>query len=95
VVAGDAGGWVEDWLSPALGRPPLIRVELPARAGDHWGVTHVVEAVEYPLAVEELGARLARRLAVRRCAWCGEAIASRPCPFCRAGAPDRDSEVAS
>jgi len=89
VVAGSDGDRLERWVSIAAGRAPVTAVEAPRRSGAHWASGGVVEAVAYPLAVEDLAARLTRRLVLRRCGWCGEAIASRPCPFCRIGEVDR------
>ena len=93
-IAGKAdGGRVQQWLGTALGHPPVTAVEVPKRSDAHWGVTRVVEAVAYPLAIEDLAARLARRQGERRCGWCGEVVACRLCPFCHMAVPTGDREV--
>jgi hypothetical protein len=83
----DGEGWVENVLSRALDLVPRI-VEPSPHAPSWWDTDRVVEAVVHPADMGELGARLAARLELHGCRWCGELVASSPCPFCgSAGEP--------
>ena len=49
-----------------------------------WGTERLVEAVAYPRALDEIAAELDAEINLEPCAWCGEPVASSPCPFCGA-----------
>ncbi|MGH2749672.1 MAG: hypothetical protein ACRDK3_02170 [Actinomycetota bacterium] len=84
IAARDAGGptWIEEVISPALGRPPTARFDPTPLGPRWWGTSKLVEAVAYPVDVPVIARRITQSLAPFLCRWCGEAIATRHCPFC-------------
>jgi hypothetical protein len=80
---GDAE-WVGRALEPALGGPPVVEVEATPHGPAWWGTGQLVEAVAYPLKPTPVAKRLLKGLELRKCQWCGETIASAPCPLCGA-----------
>lgn len=69
-------------LSGVLSGAPRREVAPTPLGPAWWGTSRLVEAVAYPTALAELGARLETEIALDSCRWCGEWIASDPCPFC-------------
>lgn len=85
-------GWVREVVVPALGRPPVVEVPPTPTGPEWWGTSQLVEAVAYPLEVSELLAAARRQIGLV-CRWCGEKIASPPCPFCWMGTADPRAPV--
>lgn len=69
-----------EWFADQL--PGAVQSRAPTAAGPGWWRTaNLVEAVAYPADVEALAERLFAVPAVA-CPWCGEPVASVPCPVC-------------
>jgi hypothetical protein len=85
VVAGRESNpeWVADFVEPAFVEHAVRDVELPEGSPAWWGTRRVVEVVAYPTDARSLVGRVTRGLRRSSCGWCGEAIASAVCPFCR------------
>jgi hypothetical protein len=83
VAAGD--GEADRLLRPlasVLGTAPRTAVPPTPLGPAWWGTERLVEAVAYPSAPGELAARLDTEITLESCRWCGERVASSPCPFC-------------
>jgi hypothetical protein len=78
---GDAT-WVDEVVAPGLGGPPVARLEPTPLGPKWWGTSKLVEAVAYPVDVPVTARRITQSLTPFLCRWCGEAIATRHCPFC-------------
>lgn len=74
--------WVTEVVAPALGSPPLKRVEPTPLGPTWWGTTKLTEAVAYPVDVPVIARRITQGQRTFLCRWCAEAIASDHCPFC-------------
>lgn len=78
---GDAH-WVKEVVGPALGSPPLKKVEPTPLGPKWWGTTKLTEAVAYPVDVPVIARRITEGQRTFLCRWCAEAIACDHCPFC-------------
>lgn len=78
---GDAT-WVDEIVTPGLGGPPVARFDPTPLGPKWWGTSKLVEAVAYPVDVPVTARRITQGLSPFLCRWCGEAIATRHCPFC-------------
>ena len=74
--------WVEEVILPGLGMPPTVRFDPTPLGPRWWGTPRLVEAVAYPVDVPVIARRITQSLSPFLCRWCGDAIASRHCPFC-------------
>lgn len=87
VLAPREGGdtsWLTGGLNDALGGIAARTVAATRNGPEWWGTSRLVEAVAFPTDLAALAGELASATPMRRCGWCSEAIASAPCPFCRA-----------
>ena len=76
------GTWIDEVVAPGLGGPPVVKVEPTPLGAKWWGTPRLVEAVAYPVDIAVISRRITEGLAPFLCRWCGEAIATRNCPFC-------------
>jgi hypothetical protein len=74
--------WVEEVILPGLGMPPTVRFDPTPLGPRWWGTPRLVEAVAYPVDVPVIARRITQSLSPFLCRWCGDAIATRHCPFC-------------
>jgi hypothetical protein len=74
--------WVEEVVLPGLGMPPTVRFDPTPLGPQWWGTARLVEAVAYPVDVPVVARRITQGLSPFLCRWCGDAIATRHCPFC-------------
>jgi len=74
--------WVEEVILPGLGMPPTARFDPTPLGPRWWGTQRLVEAVAYPVDVPVIARRITQSLSPFLCRWCGDAIATRHCPFC-------------
>lgn len=83
-ISGGSGeeDWIETQVARGLGKPEQQRVGPTSQGAFWWGTDSLVESVAYPSNFEDLAERVSAELVVERCRWCGEVIASDPCPFC-------------
>ena len=72
---------VLDSVVPALGAQQIRQLEPSIYAAQWWGTSRLIEIVGVPVDLERLAERTLARES-RPCRWCGEPIASLPCPFC-------------
>lgn len=87
--------WLAEAMAAALGDLPT-EISAPTTHGcSWWGTSRLAEAVAYPTDLAALAEQLADRHRLRLCGWCGEAIASLPCPFCRSAGEVPDAEAGS
>jgi hypothetical protein len=75
--------WVEEVVLAGLGDPPVLELEPTSHGPAWWGTARLVETVAYPLDVEVLARELGA-LETWLCEWCGQQVASSPCPLCGA-----------
>lgn len=85
--------WAEE-LGAALDNPPTRHYDPTPTGPDWWGTARIVEAVAYPVDLDELYAHTCAGMATAPCPWCGQAVTRPPCPFCghagEAGVSRRD-----
>lgn len=74
--------WLDEMVLGPLGDPAVVEVDSSPLAREWWGSGHIVECVLYPLDVRETAARVSRELSLRACRWCGQQVATTPCPYC-------------
>lgn len=84
---GVESSWATEVVAKDLGGPPVVEVEPTPHGPEWWGTRKLVECVVYPDKVNKtLATTLSQDLEAVECRWCGELIASSPCPFCGAAA---------
>lgn len=74
-------GWILDEVVPALGGVGVRQIPATLHGAAWWGTSRLVEAVGVPTDLEALADAVMPRRVVP-CRWCGEPIATPPCPFC-------------
>jgi hypothetical protein len=74
--------WVDEVVLPGLGKPPTVRFDPTPLGPRWWGTARLLEAVAYPVDVPVIARRITQNLSPFLCRWCGDAIATRHCPFC-------------
>jgi len=74
--------WVDEVVLPGLGMPPTLRFDPTPLGPRWWGTARLLEAVAYPVDVPVIARRITQSLSPFLCRWCGDAIATRHCPFC-------------
>lgn len=79
-------GWITEGVVPALGGVPVRQVPATLHGPEWWGTSRLVEAVGVPTDLEALADAVFPHSVVP-CRWCGEPIATPPCPFCGDAGP--------
>lgn len=73
--------WIVDDVAPALGGVPVRQIPATIHGPAWWGTSRLVEAVGVPTDLKALAEAVLPH-DVAPCRWCGEPIATSPCPFC-------------
>jgi hypothetical protein len=84
VIASHGGD--EEWLTgpvnAALGSLPVLQLEPTPAGPTYWGTAKLVEGVICPADPDALAREIMQASDGWSCRWCGELIASSPCPMC-------------
>lgn len=81
-AAGGDPSWLLGPVHAALGSPEVRAVPATPGGEKWWGTAKLVEGVLYPSDIGPLVHELLDAVETFSCRWCGELVATAPCPMC-------------
>lgn len=80
--------WMDN-VALSLDSPPTRHYDPTPTGPQWWSTSRLVEAVAYPVALDVLAGQVGAGLSLDPCRWCGQPVASAPCPFCGYASPSQ------
>lgn len=80
------GGWVPDFVAPALGGAPVVEVPATVLGPQWWGAKRLIEVVAYPMELKATVDRV-NGAPTQLCSWCRKETPLGECAFCHWGLP--------